>query len=151
MNNRQSGSAWTAALWVLGGVVSAVCGFALYTLLSSLQEALQPVVGSTGATLGAIGVLLLVGAAGAFLIRSWWALLIVPACFLVGWYVGAVVDALQPGRAYRPWEPSGVGGMLGIFALYLLPPVLVGVAVATGISQVWRNRQAGGWQQHLQQ
>lgn len=120
---------------ILGGVVVAASGLALYWLLATVQEAVHSALGDVGATIVALGLLALVGAVGAYLLRSWWAVLVVPACFLVFWYLGGVIDASLPGRLYRPWELSGLGGMLGIFALFILPPLLVGAAVGVAISQ----------------
>jgi hypothetical protein len=121
---------------VLGGVMAAGCGLALYWLLGPLQEALQPLVGQTGATAAAIAVLVLTGGVSAFLMRSLWALLIVPTCFLVSWYTGGVIDALLPGRLYKPWEPAGLLEMLGLFVIYLLPPLLVGTAIGAA-TRTW--------------
>lgn len=88
-----------------------------------------------------MGLLALVGVVSAYLLRSWWAVLVVPACFLVFWYLGGVIDALLPGRLYRPWELSGLAEMLGLFALYILPPVLVGAAIGAAASQwQWTQR-----------
>ncbi|HEX8996629.1 MAG TPA: hypothetical protein VF812_11405 [Ktedonobacterales bacterium] len=120
---------------ILGGVIVAVCGLVLYWLLAALQEAIHPTLGDVGTTITALGLLALVGAVGAYLLRSWWAILIVPACFLVFWYLGGVIDALLPGRLYRPWELSGLAGMLGIFALVILPPLLVGAVIGVAVSQ----------------
>ena len=119
----------------LGGAVAAVCGLALYWLLGPLQEAIGPTLGAVGTTIVAVGLLAMIGAVGAYLVRSWWAILVVPACFLVFWYLGGVIDALLPGRLYRPWELSGLSEMLGLFALYILPPLLVGAAIGAAVSQ----------------
>jgi hypothetical protein len=125
---------------VLSGVVTAAFGLALYWLLAQLQETLGPTLGDVGTTIVAMGLLALTGAVGAFLLRSWWAILAVPACFLVFWYLGGVIDALLPGRLYRPWELSGLTEMVGLFALYILPPVLVGAFMGAAASQ-WTQRQ----------
>lgn len=124
---------------ILGGAVAAVCGFALYWLLATVQEAIHPTLGDVGTTIAAVALLAFVGAVSAFLLRSWWAILIVPACFLVFWYLGGIIDALLPGRLYQPWELSGLAGMLGLFALYILPPLLAGAAIGAAASQ-WASR-----------
>lgn len=129
---------------ILGGVVVAVCGLALYWLLATVQEAVQPALGGVGTTIVGMGLLVLVGAVGAYLLRSWWAMLVVPVCFLVFWYLGGVIDALLPGRLYRPWELSGLAEMLGLFALYILPPLLVGAAIGIALSQRTQRPRAMG-------
>lgn len=145
----QGGSNRMRAIQILGVAVAAVCGLALYWLVSALQEALTPVVGETASSFASLGAVALIGAVSAYLMRSWWAVLIVPASFLVGWYLGGVIDALLPGRLYKPWELSGLGGMLGIFAIYLAPPLLAGATVGVTIYQWLRARRPHGLQSSL--
>lgn len=133
--NRRQAEEGIHSVQILGGVVAAVCGLALYWLLGPLQQAINPTLGDVGTTIVAMGLLALIGAVGSLLLRSWWATLVVPACFLVFWYLGGVIDALLPGRLYRPWELSGLADMLGLFALYMLPPLLVGAAIGAAASQ----------------
>lgn len=138
MNGRQAQRKFHGAQ-VLGGVVASLCGLILYWLFGPLQQAVSPTLGDVGATIVAMGLLALVGAVGARLLRYSWAILVVPACFLVFWYLGGVIDALLPGRLYRPWELAGLVDMLGLFAFYMAPPLLIGAVIGATASQ-WTQR-----------
>jgi hypothetical protein len=120
------GSSWITVTRVLGSMAPFVCGLATIWLLQSLGSMLA---------LG-LGLLALIGVGSALLLRSWWALAVIPATYLVGWIAGGVLHASLPGNA---WEPGTEVLMLGMFALFMLLPLLVGAAIGTLISQwLWR-------------
>jgi hypothetical protein len=79
---------------------------------------------NTGAyVLAFTAVWILLAGVGAWLMRTWWALLTIPVAFFVGYMLGAVIDGLMPGNALSSAELALGAAIFGIF--YLLPLVLV--------------------------
>jgi hypothetical protein len=75
---------------------------------------------------------ILLAGVGAWLMRTWWALLTIPVAFFIGYMLGAMIDGLMPGYALSSAELALGAAIFGIF--YLLPLVLVAL-IGTVISK----------------
>jgi len=88
-----------------------------------------------------IGIFVLVGV-GAFLLRSWWALLIVPAAWLVGEFLGATLipfaqttwTALQD--AFTTWHFQW-----SLSLLILIVSLIIGTAIGWGVERRFWKQQ----------
>lgn len=88
----------------------------------------------------------LVVAISAWLLRTWWSLLIVPAACLLGYEVGGVVEAAVRGSLYSPaYTLQYLLLALSIFAVLYLLPLEVGVAIGTAVATrtAARDRDTG--------
>ena len=79
-----------------------------------------------------IGVSLLLAAAGAWLMRSWWSALMVPVIYFAGYMLGALLDLRLNGSAY---DPSYFTLAAEVFAAIFLTPLLLVTLLATAISR----------------
>ena len=125
-----SASAWRGwNLWlrVLGVVVPLAAGFALFFPIAiPLNVYLFMLVP------------LVVGVASAGMLRSWWAMLIVPVAFSVGFYLSSI---FQGGGIVLPnmADPGFVEGML-ILVILGVAPIAIGVAIGTPIGKKIEQR-----------
>ncbi len=100
----------------------------------------SPLVGGIGMTpaqrtavyyVAILALAILIAAISAWLLRTWWSLLIVPALFLLGYLiVGGVDEVVHSPQEYMFSNLL----MLAIGGWMFLPPVLVGAAIGTAIA-----------------
>jgi peptidoglycan/LPS O-acetylase OafA/YrhL len=109
----------------VSGVLLALIGGVAVTLgWDWLVRALGAQNENTGAyVLAFTAAWILLAGVGAWLMRTWWALLTIPIAFFVGYMLGAVMDGLMPGNAQSSAYLALGAAIFGIF--YLLPLVLV--------------------------
>ncbi len=115
---------WSFWLRVLGVVVPLVGGFALaFPIDIPLgMYLLVPV---------------LVGVVSAGLLRSWWAMLIVPVAFSVGFFLSNIFQL--GGFDLQNWAASGFEGV-DILVILGAVPVAIGVAIGTPIGKKIEQR-----------
>lgn len=115
--------------WI-GVLVAAVGGIAIVPLLDWLARMRGP----TGVTLSLVLAAVVAGVS-AWLLRTWWALLIVPAVYFVGFEVGAAIEAWVRGSLYSP-DYALQYLLLGaaVFVYTFLAPLLLGAASGTSIA-----------------
>ncbi len=115
---------WSPWLRVLGVVVPLVVGFALAFPIDI-----------------PLGVYLLVpvlvGVVSAGLLRSWWAMLIVPVAFSVGFFLSNILQ--MGGFDLQDWAASGFEGV-DILVILGVVPVEIGVAIGTPIGKKIEQR-----------
>ncbi len=79
---------------------------------------------------------LLVAVVSAWLLKTWWAMLIVPAAYLVGYLVGGVVDAWVRGSMYSfGYMLQYLALALVVFGMFDLAPLLIGGAIGTALAR----------------
>ena len=128
-SNARAITRWLGALLaVLGGVAIAPFG-------DWASQSLGPTLPDYGYLVVSLAPVVLVAAISAWLLRTWWSLLIVPAAYLLGYEVGAVAEAAARGSLYTP-EYTLQYLLLGlsIFAVLYLPLLEVGVAIGTAVA-----------------
>jgi hypothetical protein len=117
---------WSLWLRVLGVAVPLVGGFALaFPIDIPLNMYLLMLVP------------LLVGVASAGLLRSWWAMLIVPIAFSVGFFMSNTFQ--MSGFDLQNWAASGFEGV-DILVFLGVMPVAIGVAIGTPIAKKIEQR-----------
>src|SRR5579884_4315286 len=115
---------WSLWLRVLGVTVALVGGFA-FSFPNPLPLALvivEPIV-------------LAIVSAG--LIRSWWAMLMVPVAFSVGFFLGNIFQ--MGGFDLESWVASGFEGV-DILVIIGVVPIVIGVAIGTPIGKKIEQR-----------
>lgn len=128
-SNARALTRWLGALMaVLGGVAIAPFG-------DWASQSLGPTLPYFGYLAVLLVPVVLVAAISAWLLRTWWSLLIVPAACLLGYEVGAVAEAAARGSLYTP-EYTLQYLLLGlsVFAVVYLLPLEVGVAIGTAVA-----------------
>jgi hypothetical protein len=117
---------WSLWLRVLGVVVPLVGGFALaFPINIPVIEGLYLLMP------------LLVGVVSAGLLRSWWAMLIVPVAFSVGFFLSNIFQ--MGGFDLQNWAASGFEGILMLVFLGVVP-VAIGVAIGNPIGKKIEQR-----------
>jgi hypothetical protein len=94
--------------------------------------------GNSGAAGFAVALVeaLLVAGVSAWFLRTWWALLVIPAVYFVGSLVGGVVDAGVQGSLHSVGDALGYLALGAIAFLFtFLLPLLVGTAIGTPIGK----------------
>ena len=80
---------------------------------------------------------LLVGVASSALLRSWWAMLIVPVAFSIGFFLSNILQ--MGGFDLQNWAASGFEGV-DILVFLGVVPVAIGVAIGTPIGKKIEQR-----------
>ena len=80
---------------------------------------------------------LLVGVVSAGLLRSWWAMLIVPVAFSVGFFLSSIFQ--MGGFNLQNWAASGFEGV-DILVILGVVPVAIGIAIGTPIGKKIEQR-----------
>ncbi|HEX9036435.1 MAG TPA: hypothetical protein VF808_05540 [Ktedonobacterales bacterium] len=123
---------------IIGPLLAFLAGVAISVLPDWLTQALgltnspQPYV-----ILGVFILAALIVGAGAWLLRSWWSALVVPALFFAGYILGALLDLRIMGSLSEPGYL-----MLAVYAfafLYLIPLILIAL-LATAIAKFLARR-----------
>lgn len=126
-------SNWRGARLVIGTLLALLAGAVVSLLPDWLTQTLglmnspQPYVAMGSFTLAG-----LMAGAGAWLLRSWWSALVVPALFFASYALGALLDLRIMGSPYDP------GYMLlgaEVFAVIFFIPLLLVTLLATAISK----------------
>ncbi|HEX8983578.1 MAG TPA: hypothetical protein VF792_12450 [Ktedonobacterales bacterium] len=79
---------------------------------------------------------LLIAVVSAWLLKTWWAMLIVPAAYFVGCLVGTVVDVWVRGSMYSfGYMLQYLPLFLVIFGFVYLAPLLIGSAIGTALTR----------------
>ena len=124
---------------ILGILLAAICGALIIPGWDWLVIALGAQNQNTaGLSLAFAGVWIILAGVGAWLMRTWWAVLVVPVAFYLGFLVGSVLDTLMLGSALAG-DYFLLGAIIGIF--YTLPFVLVSL-IATALSKRAAQRTA---------
>ena len=74
---------------------------------------------------------------GALLLRSWWAMLIVPVAFSVGFFLSSIFQ--MGGFDLQNWAASGFEGV-DILVILGVVPVAIGIAIGTPIGKKIEQR-----------
>ena len=117
---------WSLWLRVLGVVVPLVGGFALAFPINI------PVIQGVYLLMP-----LLVGVVSAGLLRSWWAMLIVPVEFSVGVFLSNIFQ--MGGIDLQNWAASGFEGV-DILVILGVVPIAIGIAIGTPIGKKIEQR-----------
>lgn len=79
---------------------------------------------------------LLIAVVSAWLLKTWWAMLTVPAAYFVGCLVGTVVDVWVRGSMYSfGYMLQYLPLFLVIFGFVYLAPLLIGSAIGTALTR----------------
>ena len=114
---------------VLGVAVALIGAFVVFGIpQQALLNSLYPPVGTAVLLFEIILLAILSGG----LLRSWWALLIVPVVFGIGFFLSNVIA--QGGIDLVAWAASGFEGV-DIFVVLLLTPLAVGAAIGVALSK----------------
>ncbi len=90
---------------------------------------------SLAAQAGLVLLLALFAAASAWLLRTWWAMLAVPATVFVGYLVGGIVQAAVRGSLYSvSYSLEYLLLVAQVFAIFYLVPLLVAAAIGTVVA-----------------
>ena len=120
-------------LRILGVLVPILGGFLIFAFPLSMH---QPPFQTNSEMLLTAGVL---GFYGAILLRSWWALLIVPFAATIGMLLGANLPFIFPGKfelvgwAENQYDPLSIVLYLG------LVPAIIGAAIGVPVSMWWER------------
>jgi hypothetical protein len=125
---------WSLWLRVLGIVVPLVAGFALFAF--PIDERLFPFMHGIGVYLL---MTLLVGVLSAGLLRSWWAILIVPVAFSVGFFLANVYQSGGFDFLLQS-SPEGTSEGLGILVGLGIVPVALGATIGAPIGKKIEQR-----------
>jgi hypothetical protein len=117
---------------ILGILVAAICGALIIPGWDWLVIAFGAQNQNTGGlSLAFAGVWIILAGVGAWLMRTWWAVLVVPVVFYLGFLVGSVLDTLLLGSVLAG-DYFLLGAIVGIF--YTIPVALVSL-IATALSK----------------
>lgn len=117
-----SGGFWTWFLRILGVALAFAGGIALG------YAATAPETGSTVGNWWVLIALVVCGALLALLLRSWWAIVILPVVFSVGIFVGTVIEG--GGFDFQTWLPTAAEAAFFVVVFCDLP-LMLGIALGT--------------------
>ena len=117
---------------ILGILLAAICGALIIPGWDWLVITFGAQNQNTGGySLAFAGVWIVLAGVGAWLMRTWWAVLVVPVAFYLGFLVGSVLDTLMLGSALAG-DYFLLDAVIGVF--YTIPVVLVSL-IATSLSK----------------
>jgi hypothetical protein len=128
------GTNWRKARLILGPLLALLGGGAVSALPDWLTRTLG-LLNSPGQPyipMATIALALLVAGVGAWLLRSWWSALLVPALFFAGYMLGALLDLNLVGSAY---DTGYFTLALVVFAVIFLTPLALITLLATAMSK----------------
>jgi hypothetical protein len=138
-------SAW--ARFVTAALLTFLAGIGFAVVPDLLIQALglehEPNPATVFIPLAAGVVSLLIAGVGAWQLRSWWAMLVIPAVYCGGYLLGALLGLIFSGSAI---DPGYIILGLGVFGVFLLAPLLLVTLIVTVISR--RRAQPASPLQH---
>lgn len=130
------------ARFINGALLAFIAGVVISVIPDMLTRALglEHGPGTPYIPMGSLALSLLLAGWGAWVARSWWTALLVPASYFVGYLLGGLLDISLMGS---PFDPGYFALGIEVFAfLYLVPLVLIAL-LATAISKRLARRAAG--------
>lgn len=119
---------------IFGVLVPVLGGFGIFTLP---PESMQQIINPIEAWLLISGVLAL---CGAILLRSWWALLVVPLALGSGLMLGAIIPSIiQGGFDLQGWAASGFEPLDMVLFLGVTPAIIgaaIGAPIGKGLERL---------------
>ncbi len=127
----------------LGALVAVIGGVAIVPLGDWTSQTLAPTMPYLVYLTPVLVVL--IAAFSAWLLRTWWSLLIVPGSILIGYVIGAIAEAAVRGSLYSlDYTLQYVMLGLNVFALFYLLPAAIGAAIGTiGATRTTRTTVMG--------
>lgn len=116
----------------LGALVAVIGGAAIVPFSDWASQALAPTIPHFVYLALTPVLAVLIAAISAWLLRTWWSAFIVPGSILVGYAIGAIVQAAVRGSLYTlDYALQYLALGLSIFALVYLLPTVLGAALGT--------------------
>lgn len=136
----RTGQSWTWFLYLLGFVLAIGGGMAMiYAFHTFWWNAEGVPIFPDWLALAAIPGSVVLAMAAAALLRSWWAVLIVPIAFFIG---GQLALLIAGGFDVRQWSGAFLTVSFSVL-VFTLPPAIVGVAIGAPIGK-WVARRRHG-------
>ncbi|HEX9036436.1 MAG TPA: hypothetical protein VF808_05545 [Ktedonobacterales bacterium] len=88
--------------------------------------------GSSYISMGVLALVTLVTGVSAWLLRSWWSALVVPALFFAGYMLGALLGLRVMGS---PYDANYLALAADVFAVIFFTPLLVIALIVTAVSK----------------
>ncbi len=121
---------------LLGALLALVAGVANAPFGNWASRTLGHILPSLAYEAVLISLPLLFAVVSAWLLKTWWAMLVVPVAYLVGYLVGGIVDAWVQGSMYSfEYMLQYLPLYLVIFGVLYLAPLLIGSAIGTALTR----------------